>query len=191
MAARLVQNISDDYLSCPICLQRFNDPRKLTCDHTFCSHCLQQHIHNTAGRNHNSLSIKCPLCRTEIVHQLHGSDAGDWITHFPVDNLILDLVATLSNHERQLSPVENRRNKCQVHLKLYLNIYCLHHLVLICSKCAEEGHSKGKCKSVAVDDAFDQLKPRIEDLRRQLYSQVSVLKYLHFIVSEQSIIGKL
>ena len=36
MAARLVQNISDDYLSCSICLQRFCEPRKLNCEHTFC-----------------------------------------------------------------------------------------------------------------------------------------------------------
>lgn len=175
MAARLVQNISDDYLSCSICLQRFSEPRKLNCEHTFCTDCLRKHVENTGVRNSDTYSIKCPLCRTEISLPIHEGNASNWVTRFPLDNLIHDLVATLSNHEQKLAPEATQSNKCKVHRTLDLKVFCLHHLNLICHKCAEVNHSEGKCKRASVDDAFNQLKPKIEDLRKQLYSQVSFM----------------
>ena len=30
----------DQRLSCPVCLERFSDPRLLDCNHTFCRRCL-------------------------------------------------------------------------------------------------------------------------------------------------------
>jgi hypothetical protein len=30
----------DQRLSCPVCLERFNDPRLLECNHSFCKRCL-------------------------------------------------------------------------------------------------------------------------------------------------------
>lgn len=30
----------DQRLSCPVCLERFRDPRLLDCNHTFCKKCL-------------------------------------------------------------------------------------------------------------------------------------------------------
>lgn len=37
--ARLREQV-DQRLSCPICLERFNDPRLLECNHSFCRRCL-------------------------------------------------------------------------------------------------------------------------------------------------------
>ena len=33
--------IVDQSLSCPVCLERFRDPRLLTCNHSFCRVCLE------------------------------------------------------------------------------------------------------------------------------------------------------
>lgn len=37
--ARLREQV-DQRLSCPVCLERFSDPRLLECNHTFCRKCL-------------------------------------------------------------------------------------------------------------------------------------------------------
>ena len=33
--------IVDQSLSCPVCLERYRDPRLLTCNHSFCRVCLE------------------------------------------------------------------------------------------------------------------------------------------------------
>ena len=37
--ARLREQV-DQRLSCPVCLERFSDPRLLECNHSFCMRCL-------------------------------------------------------------------------------------------------------------------------------------------------------
>ena len=37
--ARLREQV-DQRLSCPVCLERFSDPRLLECNHSFCKKCL-------------------------------------------------------------------------------------------------------------------------------------------------------
>ena len=55
-----------DNLECAICLEMYNDPRALPCQHVFCNQCLQNVI-STAGP-------KCPECRYDLSN----------ITDFPV-----------------------------------------------------------------------------------------------------------
>ncbi len=38
--ARLRSQVLDQRISCPVCLERFNDPRLLECNHSFCKRCL-------------------------------------------------------------------------------------------------------------------------------------------------------
>jgi len=37
-------------LECPICLERFTDPKVLPCQHTFCRNCLQEFIQSNANQ---------------------------------------------------------------------------------------------------------------------------------------------
>lgn len=34
------EQVLDNRLSCPVCLERFSDPRLLNCNHSFCKRCL-------------------------------------------------------------------------------------------------------------------------------------------------------
>lgn len=45
----------DDLLQCPICLEIFDQPKVLDCQHTFCSNCLK--IHQSSQSE--SFSIEC------------------------------------------------------------------------------------------------------------------------------------
>lgn len=42
--ARLREQV-DQRLSCPVCLERFSDPRLLECNHSFCRRCLIDVLH--------------------------------------------------------------------------------------------------------------------------------------------------
>jgi hypothetical protein len=57
-AARLADCISD-LTKCAICLDTLNEPRSLSCLHTFCLACLES-LHVNSGRAPN---LPCPTCR--------------------------------------------------------------------------------------------------------------------------------
>lgn len=66
-----MQEITDQFLHCKICLEPYKSPKTLTCLHTFCSECIQQHVDSENTRSRYSLynrHVTCPLCRkrTEI-----------------------------------------------------------------------------------------------------------------------------
>ncbi|KAH3715728.1 RING finger protein nhl-1-like [Dreissena polymorpha] len=70
----------EELLRCPICLDRFNTPKLLPCQHTFCqSPCLEQLV----DRFHR---IKCPECREE--HRVPY--AG--VSSFPTNRTILNFL---------------------------------------------------------------------------------------------------
>ena len=52
---------------CAVCMDKFKDPRSLSCQHQFCSGCLQSLINIAQGENATLDRIKCPTCR-EVTH---------------------------------------------------------------------------------------------------------------------------
>jgi hypothetical protein len=73
-------SITDSPNNCSICLDVFTKPKLLSCFHTFCADCVQQHLdkHGLDGK------FNCPVCRTEITIPPSGS-ALDFQTNFYLD----------------------------------------------------------------------------------------------------------
>uniref|UniRef100_A0A3Q3IUW3 RING-type E3 ubiquitin transferase n=1 Tax=Monopterus albus TaxID=43700 RepID=A0A3Q3IUW3_MONAL len=46
----------ESYLSCHVCSETFRDPVSLSCNHSFCSSCLQQFWEQAGNKN-------CPICK--------------------------------------------------------------------------------------------------------------------------------
>ena len=107
----------EETLTCPICLDLFDDPRLLPCSHTFCSKCLQ------AAENHRSIII-CPLCRCQFVGQA-----------LPVNRIVLSLV-----EQQRQGAIDDSRPvtitakcyDCKSYAKLTV---CCHCDTLLCHKC--------------------------------------------------------
>lgn len=83
-------------LNCPMCFNRFDDPRVLPCFHTYCRRCLDAHV---GGR----LRFPCPSCREEVY-----LGEGGTIDTLPANSFIGDILKVVSdaqeNHHDTYSP---------------------------------------------------------------------------------------
>ncbi|CAH1226173.1 TRIM2 [Branchiostoma lanceolatum] len=71
--------LGEQFLTCPVCMLHFRDPRVLPCLHTFCRECLQ--VWSTKQQ-----PLECPTCRTQVSLPDQGVDG--FRTNFYVNNLL-------------------------------------------------------------------------------------------------------
>lgn len=67
-ALQLAEQINDEFLTCKICYEHFKDPKCLSCLHTFCEECIEQHV--SAQRSYKYTDYRefaCPICRKKTV----------------------------------------------------------------------------------------------------------------------------
>lgn len=67
-ASKLVAEVAEDYLSCPICHEPYKQPKLLPCVHSYCRQCLERHIQKSAKNN----VFNCAVCQ----RNLHVSEKG-------------------------------------------------------------------------------------------------------------------
>ncbi|XP_078575330.1 uncharacterized protein LOC144861366 [Branchiostoma floridae x Branchiostoma japonicum] len=82
MASNLQRSTADfdkQFLTCPVCMLHFRDPRVLPCLHTFCRECLQEWATKQQP-------LECPTCRTQVSLPDQGVDGLR--TNFYVNNLL-------------------------------------------------------------------------------------------------------
>ncbi|XP_071480748.1 uncharacterized protein [Diadema antillarum] len=77
-----VHQISSQNLECPICLTLFNQPKLLTCSHTFCKDCLQRISQTQSDKE----TITCPICRKET--PILSGDVDKLQTNVPLSSLV-------------------------------------------------------------------------------------------------------
>ncbi|ESP02424.1 hypothetical protein LOTGIDRAFT_138472, partial [Lottia gigantea] len=56
-----LHELSEDFLTCCICLDRYKNPKQLPCLHSFCRDCLSDHI--KANDTGGLIAFPCPECR--------------------------------------------------------------------------------------------------------------------------------
>ncbi|XP_066305418.1 tripartite motif-containing protein 2-like [Branchiostoma lanceolatum] len=72
-------DFDERFLTCPVCLLHFRDPRVLPCLHTFCRECLQEWATKQQP-------LECPTCRTQVSLPDQGVDGLK--INFYVNNLL-------------------------------------------------------------------------------------------------------
>ncbi|XP_035677102.1 tripartite motif-containing protein 3-like [Branchiostoma floridae] len=82
-------DFDDQFLTCPVCMPHFRDPRILPCLHTFCKGCLEEWVTKQQP-------LECPTCRTQVSLPDQGVDGLK--TNFYVNNL-LDFAAAKKGAE--------------------------------------------------------------------------------------------
>ncbi|XP_071509348.1 uncharacterized protein [Diadema antillarum] len=131
--------ISSQNLECPICLTLFNQPKSLTCSHTFCKGCLER----VSQTQPNQQTITCPVCRKGT--PVPSGDVSKLQTNVPLNSLV-DEVKTKNPTLVPVSEVLSgkvplrRRRKCKTHPSVDEDCYCIHCRENICSTCGMLEH---------------------------------------------------
>lgn len=127
----------EDEITCSLCLLIFTEPRKLPCDHVFCTGCLEKMVNY---RKDNT--IECPKCR-KVSQIPHGQ-----VSKFPVAfqfNRLIGLHATLIEklrHASVSSIPELSPNLCEEHTTQALEMFCETCDEQICRDCVLKGKHK-------------------------------------------------
>ncbi|XP_013410456.2 E3 ubiquitin-protein ligase TRIM71-like [Lingula anatina] len=83
--------LTEDFLTCSICLGKFKDPKVLGCTHTFCQHCLQDYLDkNVQGQS----GFPCPICRRQC------DLPGGGVNGLQTNHLLVSISHTLGQVEQ-------------------------------------------------------------------------------------------
>ena len=120
------KNGLEDEITCPLCLNIFEDPKILPCGHIYCKDpCLAGLV-----AQGNNKTITCPECR-KIAHA-HNGNVDSFLTAFHIKRL-KDLHRSMN--ETAESSVHETPKDCQKHRGQELAIYCDTCKEVLCRDC--------------------------------------------------------
>lgn len=82
----------NDVLDCPICLEKFRNPKYLPCLHTFCELCIESFIDSSISdcvQKKKTISFDCPVCRLAIPSPAKNISANAWAEQLPINHQLL------------------------------------------------------------------------------------------------------
>ena len=136
-------------VTCSICLDTFNNPKIISCFHTFCCECLEKH----ARASHKQGKFRCPECQAEI--DLPEGNRFDRLPTSFFHNSLLNLLAVRQSGDGTNITCGNCKNRSSnVH-------YCFDCARFMCSDCltahevmrdAFEGHKVMPVKDFQAQD---------------------------------------
>ncbi|XP_012711573.2 zinc-binding protein A33-like [Fundulus heteroclitus] len=152
----------ESYLSCHVCSETFRDPVSLSCNHSFCSSCLQKFWEQAGNKN-------CPICKRKSSND------------FPAVNFTLKELAD-SFTERQKSE-SSEADKGAKHLMVVCSkhqedpkLFCKDEHRAVCRVCEFSLHQSHKVVPIeqAVSELKKQLKSDLKSLqdKRNKHKQV-------------------
>ncbi|XP_044187199.1 nuclear factor 7, brain-like [Thunnus albacares] len=150
----------ESFLSCHVCSETFRDPVSLTCNHSFCSSCLQKFWEQAENKN-------CPICkRKSSKDQLH------------VNFALRELADSFAGRQKAGSSETEKGEKevvCSKHQE-EPKLFCEDEQRAVCPVCEFSLHQGHKLVPIeqAVSDLKDQLKSDLKSLqdKRNKYKQV-------------------
>ncbi|XP_076587138.1 nuclear factor 7, brain-like [Chaetodon auriga] len=152
----------EGFLSCHVCSETFTDPVSLSCNHSFCSSCLQQFWEQAKNKN-------CPICKRKSSNE------------HPVVNFSLkELAEAFAGRQKSGSSETEKRQKkvevvCRKHQK-EPKLFCEDEQRAVCPVCEFSLHHSHKVVPVeqAVSELKDQLKSDLQSLqdKRDKYKRV-------------------
>ena len=163
----LVENLKKQ-VTCSICLDTYTDPKILSCFHTFCCKCLEEH----ARKTHRQGKFRCPECQAEI--DLPEGNRFDRLSTSFIHNSLLGLLET-EDREVLLKPPF-----CSQHKKERLRYFCSSCEACICPVCFAEDHR---------GHDFDVIEKAVQEDKKYIMLNVDTIKEKANLFREE--IGKL
>ena len=114
-----------DHLICSVCLKLYENPKYLSCYHSFCNKCLEIMKPQSV--------IACPICRKETTLPTGGIKELD--DNFFIESLVDDLLKSAMDGNKDM--------KCQMCQKESPVIaYCIDCALFLCYSCDKRQHDK-------------------------------------------------
>ena len=144
----LLKNLKK-HLECSICLDTYNQPKTISCLHTFCCQCLENH----ARASHRQGKFRCPECQAQI--DLPEGNRFDTLPTSFFHNSLLSLLAVRrSGDGSDMNCSQCRKNNSQMY-------YCFDCARFLCPDCYNahemlrasfEGHKVTSVKEFKAED---------------------------------------
>ncbi|MED6256512.1 hypothetical protein ATANTOWER_027832, partial [Ataeniobius toweri] len=83
------------FLSCHVCSETFRDPVSLSCNHSFCSSCLQKFWEQTKNKN-------CPICKRRYSKEFP-------IVNFTLNELADSFIGRQKSGSSETEKVDNQQ----------------------------------------------------------------------------------
>ncbi|XP_071078573.1 E3 ubiquitin-protein ligase TRIM56-like [Haliotis cracherodii] len=136
-AARKLESLNENFLTCSICTEGYKDPCTLTCGHTFCKGCLGKFL-KTRHDAIRAKSIPCPYCRQMTRVPRPDRPVEEWVKQIKPSFLIQGLLDTLACGGNTDQDTENRCHPCQDLGESHPgNSYCQDCDVPLCERCVK------------------------------------------------------
>ncbi|XP_071078584.1 E3 ubiquitin-protein ligase TRIM56-like [Haliotis cracherodii] len=136
-AARKLESLNVNFLTCSICMEGYKDPCTLICGHTFCKGCLGEFL-KTRQDAIRAKSIPCPYCRQMTGVPRPDRPAEEWVKQIKPSFLIQGLLDTLACGRNIDHDTENRCRPCQdLGESQSANSYCQDCDVPLCERCVK------------------------------------------------------
>ena len=163
----LVENLKKQ-VTCSICLDTYTDPKIISCFHSFCGKCLEEH----ATKTHRQGKFRCPECQAEI-----NLPEGNRFDRLPTSFHQNSLVGLLETEDREALL---RPPFCSQHKNERLRYFCSSCEACICPVCFAEDHRGHE---------FDVIEKAVQEDRKYIMLNVDTIKEKANLFREE--IGKL
>ena len=150
----LVENLKKQ-VTCSICLDTYTDPKIISCFHTFCCKCLEEH----ATKTHRQGKFRCPECQADI--ELPEGNRFDCLPTSFHHNSLVGLLET-EDREALLKPPF-----CSQHKNERLRYFCSSCEACICPVCFAEDHRGHE---------FDVIEKAVEEDKKYIMLNVDTIK---------------
>ncbi len=164
----------EEEVKCPVCLEIFTEPKKLSCDHILCTPCLENLVLKSTNK-----SVTCPECRA--TNSLQESGASQFPAAHQVNRLIDMYYKTLKNQTQGQVATESPNQSqalCPLHSSQPLALYCETCKKTVCRDCVIFSCSKRNHKYDLIEVIAKKHKEEIDikalDLR-ELQAKISAM----------------
>ncbi|XP_049434537.1 nuclear factor 7, brain-like [Epinephelus fuscoguttatus] len=151
----------ESYLSCHVCSETFRDPVSLSCNHSFCSSCLQKFWEQAKDKN-------CPICKRK-------SSKDNPYVNFTLKELADSFAGRQKAGSSETEKGEKKEVVCSKHQE-EPRLFCMDEDRAVCPVCEFSLHQSHKVVPIeqAVSELKDQLKCDLKSLqdKRDKYKQV-------------------
>ncbi|XP_070561622.1 uncharacterized protein [Ptychodera flava] len=123
------KSLKEEMLTCQLCFEVYKTPKLLSCQHSFCEHCLERWVQTNHGR------LVCPCCRQHVSLPVGG------VKGLPPNRVISHFFDYIDRSKRKAA--ESQGVPCETCSSKNADRRCIECSQYLCGRCSTV-HSKGK-----------------------------------------------